>query len=264
MGIIEENLRYDGGMINIFHTVGCLGDSLASGEFEYDNNGETGYWDAYDYSWGKVIERLTGISVTNYSYGGLTAWQMYKDATEQNGPNADINRLFCPEDRKQAYIIALGANDLNGVGNLEKMYGGIVGTSEDICKEDWRKNADSFVGVYAKIIQRLKENQPDARFFLVAMPNDKPENIKSLEVCNAIASVLDKCYVLDLFHEAPNYDAEFQKKYFMGGHMNPMGYVMTAYYIMTYIDYIIMQNPKEFQDVAFMGTTMKFKDTTKS
>lgn len=44
MGIIEENLRYDGGMINIFHTVGCLGDSLASGEFEYDNNGETGYW----------------------------------------------------------------------------------------------------------------------------------------------------------------------------------------------------------------------------
>lgn len=257
MRIIEEHLRYDGGMMNIFHTIGCLGDSLASGEFEYDNNGETGYWDAYEYSWGKVIERLTGISVTNYSYGGLTALYMFKDASEHNGPNENVNQMFDYESGKQAYIIALGVNDLSYGGNLETMYQGKIGTAADICKEDWRKNTGSFVGVYAKIIQRLKEIQPNARFFLVTMANDKPENIKSVYACKEIASALDKCYVLDFFHEAPDYDEEFRKKYFMGGHMNPMGYVMTAYYIMTYIDYIIMQNPEEFQDVAFIGTDMK-------
>ena len=35
----------DGGMMNIFRSIGCIGDSLSSGEFEYDNQGEKGYWD---------------------------------------------------------------------------------------------------------------------------------------------------------------------------------------------------------------------------
>ena len=30
-----QNIIRDGGMMNIFRTIGCIGDSLASGEFEY-------------------------------------------------------------------------------------------------------------------------------------------------------------------------------------------------------------------------------------
>ena len=62
-----QNIIRDGGMMNIFRTIGCIGDSLASGEFEYWDNGQKGYWDFYEYSWGKQIERITGISVTNFS-----------------------------------------------------------------------------------------------------------------------------------------------------------------------------------------------------
>ena len=29
-----QNIIRDGGMMNIFRTIGCIGDSLASGEFE--------------------------------------------------------------------------------------------------------------------------------------------------------------------------------------------------------------------------------------
>lgn len=62
-----QNIIRDGGRMNIFRTIGCIGDSLASGEFEYWDNGQKGYWDFYEYSWGKQIERITGISVTNFS-----------------------------------------------------------------------------------------------------------------------------------------------------------------------------------------------------
>lgn len=37
-----QNIIRDGGMMNIFRTIGCIGDSLASGEFEYWDNGQKG------------------------------------------------------------------------------------------------------------------------------------------------------------------------------------------------------------------------------
>ena len=62
-----QNIIRDGGMMNIFRTIGCIGDSLASGEFEYWDNGQKGYWDFYEYSWGKQIERITGCVAYNKS-----------------------------------------------------------------------------------------------------------------------------------------------------------------------------------------------------
>lgn len=110
----------DGGMMNIFRSIGCIGDSLSSGEFEYDNQGEKGYWDCYEYSWGKQIERITGIEMTNFSRGGLTAFQLYTEADAGTSPVEDINSLFSPSHVKQAYIIALGVNDLKGKDVLKK------------------------------------------------------------------------------------------------------------------------------------------------
>ena len=156
-----QNIIRDGGMMNIFRTIGCIGDSLASGEFEYWDNGQKGYWDFYEYSWGKQIERITGISVTNFSRGGMTAFHMYQEADKQDGPNADIAHLFDPFNLKQGYIIALGVNDLKGKNNLNDLYEGNVGSAKtDICLEDYNKNANTFVGWYAKIIQRIQKMQP--------------------------------------------------------------------------------------------------------
>lgn len=253
-----SNIIRDGGMMNIFRTFGCIGDSLASGEFEYDLNGEKGYWDCYEYSWGKQIERITGIEVTNYSHGGLTAYHMYREADTQTGTNADINNLFNPQDLKQGYIIALGVNDMRGKNNLQEIYSGQVGNVEtDICLEDYKKNPQTFVGCYAKIIQRIQSMQPDTKFFLMTMPDDGIGDEEAFaETIYAIADKLDNCYVLDMYRYAPKYNKEYREKYF-AGHMNAMGYLLTAHYVMSYIDWIIRHNPIEFKYVQFIGSPYK-------
>ena len=44
----------DGGFTAIFRTIGCIGDSLSSGEFESTKeDGTKGYHDYYEYSWGQ-------------------------------------------------------------------------------------------------------------------------------------------------------------------------------------------------------------------
>ena len=44
-----DNLVSDGGFCGIFQTIGCIGDSLSSGEFESkDNEGVVGYHDFYE------------------------------------------------------------------------------------------------------------------------------------------------------------------------------------------------------------------------
>ncbi len=254
---LSEIIR-DGGMMNIFRTMGCIGDSLSSGEFEYDLDGEKGYWDCYEYSWGKQIERITGIQMTNFSHGGLTAYHMYQEADTQTSTNGDINNLFNPQNAKQGYIVALGVNDLRGKTNLQDLYGGRIGDVDtDICMEDYTRNAQTFVGCYAKLIQRLQSIQPDTKFFLVTMANDKGgyEREHALALWK-IAEKLENCYVIDLYQYGPEYDAEFREQYFTG-HMVASGYLLTAHLLMTYIDWIIRHNLREFKYVQFIGSSYK-------
>ena len=254
-----SNIIRDGGMMNIFLNMGCIGDSLSSGEFEYDKYGEKGYWDFYEYSWGKQIERITGIQVTNFSRGGLTAQGIYELADKRNcSDKEDINHLFDADHAKQGYIIALGVNDINQIVRGD-IYGGVMGNVEtDICLEDYEQNAKTLVGYYAKIIQRLKTIQPDAKFFLVTMPDapGMPKRAEFADMIHQMAAKLTNCYVIDLYHDAPTYDGEFYDIYF-DGHMNCMGYLMTAYFMMTYIDWIIRHNPDDFRYVPFIGQPYK-------
>ncbi len=245
----------DGGMMNIFRSIGCIGDSLTSGEFEcVGPEGEKVWSDCYDYSWGKQIERITGIQMTCFSRGGLTAYQIYREADAGNSKTEAINRLFDKDNLKQGYIIALGVNDVGWQETLKVVYDGRIGSPQtDIDLQNYENNAHTFVGWYSKIIQRLQSLQPDAKFFLLTMPTD----FGSEEFCGlieGIASKLKNCYVVDLFHHAPPYDQAFQEKYYDGGHMNAMGYLLSAHYIMTYIDWIIRHNVMDFRAVQYIGT----------
>ena len=139
----------DGGMINIFRSIGCIGDSLSSGAFESCENNVRICRDYYEYSWGKQIERITGIEMTNFSRGGLIAYQLYKEADERTSPVDDINRLFDSDNSKQAYIIALGVNDMHGKDVLKNIYGGKIGNAKnDINIFDYTRNNQTFVGCY--------------------------------------------------------------------------------------------------------------------
>ncbi|HIT85399.1 MAG TPA: SGNH/GDSL hydrolase family protein [Candidatus Ornithomonoglobus intestinigallinarum] len=250
-GLPDNTIIPCGGMLGIFRNIGCVGDSLSSGEFEFDNNGELGYWDCYEYSWGKMIERLTGVDVTNFSRGGMTAYSIYTEADEKNSVTESINRLFDKDNAKQAYIIALGVNDLHNI-DME-CYGGNVGGAGDI-KEDYRENANTVIGWYGKIIARLKEISPHAKFFLLTIP-DNGKNEKNAEAfakaLRDTAKKLKNCYIVDLYKDAPCYCDDFRKAYFNGGHMNAMGYLFTAHYVMRYIDDIIRKNHDDFRYVQF-------------
>lgn len=238
-----QNIKPDGGFFGIFRTVACVGDSLSSGEFEStDEAGNKGYHDYFEYSWGQYMARAAGVKVYNFSRGGMTAIEYMKSFAENNG-------MWDPEKQAQAYIIALGVNDICNM----KME---IGTTDDICLEDYTKNADTFAGWYGRVIQRYREISPEGYFFLMTIPRDYSNNVNAFrqaEIVREIAKLFPHTYVIDLHRYAPVYDREFGRYFFLGGHMNPMGYMLTAQMVMSYIDYLIRRDPEDFAQVGFIN-----------
>ena len=241
-----ENWVTDGGYTSIFRTIACVGDSLSSGEFE-TLDGDTGarhFYDMFEYSWGQFMARMAGLTVYNFSRGGMTA-------SEYCESYAAAMDWWNPDKAAQAYIVALGVNDIMNAGQP-------LGEMSDICPEDPAKNAKTFTGYYARIIQQYKAIQPDAKFFLVTMPWDGRTGKEALGDAHAarlheLAAYFDNTYVIDLRAYGPEYDAEFKEMFYLHGHMNPMGYRFTAEMFCSYIDYIIRHDPKSFANVGFVG-----------
>ena len=237
-----DNIPADGGYTAIFRTIACVGDSLSSGEFEADDkNGGSSYHDMFEYSWGQFMGRMCGSKVINMSRGGMTA----KEYCESF---ADANGYWNPKYAAQCYIIALGVNDLFGQ-NQE------IGSPDDINTEDKK----TFAFYYAEIIEKYKKIQPRAKFFLMTMPSagvKDERKEKHRDLLNAFAEKYDNTYVLDLFEYAPKYNDEFKKNFYMRGHMNPAGYLLTAKMTAAYIDYIIRHNMQDFKEIGFIGTDL--------
>ncbi|MDY3928758.1 MAG: SGNH/GDSL hydrolase family protein [Clostridia bacterium] len=242
-----DSFPQNGGFTSIFRTIGCIGDSLASGEFEsLDEEGNKGYHDYFEYSWGQFMAREAGTKVYNFSRGGMTA----KEYCESFASHMDF---WNPEKRCQAYVIALGVNDISA-------YGKDLGSISDIDINDYNNNKKTFVGYYAQIIQRLKANQPKARFFLMTCPVSSGRDSDRIEAEDLhqkllydMAELFDYTYVLDFRKYAPVYDDDFKKKFYLGGHLNAAGYLLTAKMVMSYIDYIIRNNMEDFAQVGFIG-----------
>lgn len=245
-----DRMVTDGGFCSIFRTIGCVGDSLSSGEFEATGPaGETLYLDMFEYSWGQFLARMTGSRVYNFSRGGMTAMEYCRSF-------AEANDFWNPDKACQAYIVALGVND---VINARQP----VGTIADVCDADWhRNNPDTFAGWYGQLLQRLREIRPDAKYFLMTMPRcnwlASPENCAIADAHAALlydmAAHFSNTYVLDLRRYGPVYDDAFEAAFCMGGHMNPMGYRLTAEMVCSYIDFIIRHNTPDFHQVPFIGT----------
>ncbi|MBQ8207473.1 MAG: SGNH/GDSL hydrolase family protein [Clostridia bacterium] len=245
-----DNLVADGGFCGILRTIGCIGDSLSSGEFEgKKENGEKLYYDAFDYSWGQYLARMAGTKVYNFSRGGMTAKEYMESF-------ASSKNYFDPEKACQAYIIALGVNDVSRTLEGKMEFGGI----DDVCPEDPEKCKDTFAGHYGRLILRYKQISPNAKFFLMTLPRGgEEEKISGLydkhrDFLYELAEMLENTYVLDLREYAPAYDSEFKKTFFLQGHMNAAGYLLTAKMVASYIDYIIRKNPDDFKKIGFVGS----------
>ena len=240
-----DRIPEDGGFCAILRRIAVVGDSLSSGEFETKIPGEnTHYDDFFEYSWGQFLARLCGSEVLNFSRGGMTAREYCKTF-------AASRDLWNPAHKVQAYIIALGVNDLQNCHHP-------LGSVADICREDWRRNADTYAGRFAEIVQRYKEITPDAKFFFLTMPEDRfPQNTAinraHQKLMHEMAAFFPNCYVIDLLEYSPANDYEFRGTFYMHGHLTPCGYYLYAKLIAAYIDWIIRHNLRDFDRVGYVN-----------
>lgn len=229
------------GFTSIFRDWGFVGNSLTSGEHEYlKPDGSKGYLDLYEYSWGQFLCYATGAKGVNFSKGGLTcrSW---------------INQMWekAKADPKQAYIMSLGVND-----RYKKYKIGSLKT--DIDTLDFNKNPDTFAGNAAGIIQRIQSIQPKAKIFVTTLyKKDDEKYNESAEPYNAVIRELKNhfpnVYLVDLNKYAPIENAEFKERYINGGHMNAAGYLYYSWLLMTYIDWIVKNDYRDFAEVALIG-----------
>ena len=247
-----DNIVSDGGFCSIFRTIGCIGDSLSSGEFETkDEDGIVGYHDFYDYSWGQFMSRTLGSKVYNFSKGGMTAKDFYENF-------ANKCEVYKYDNLCQAYIIALGVNDITR--------GYEIGEPDKISISD-RLDPDneSILGYINQIVRNLKSKQPDAKFFVMTIPYSSTKTEERIEKEDKLADVLRKyvdktknAYILDFRKYFPEMDEKFNSTFRLG-HMTPTGYLLMAKAVMSYIDYIIRNNPDDFSQVGFIGTPYKYR-----
>ena len=235
---------------SVFRKIAFVGDSLSSGEFETrDADGNKHYHDFYEYSFGQYIARKNGITAYNFSRGGMTAKKYLEHFAEARG-------FWNPELAAQAYVIALGVNDVLNRGTE-------IGSVDDIDHEDDQKNRPTFIGNYARIVSRYKKISPDAKFFFVTIPRGTSETrnelaAKMIPELYKLAELTKNAYVIDLHRYAPVYDEAFRRRFFLYGHMNPDGYLFTAELVDSYIDYIVRHNPMDFKNVGFITTNIPY------
>ena len=240
-----DNIKENGGYTCIFQTIACIGDSLSSGEFEYyvDESKPRQYIDKFEFSWGQFMAKMTWSKVYNFSRGGMSAKEYMETF-------ADENNMFDVSKKADAYIIALGVNDLLNM----KMP---IGTINDIDVNDYNNNKDTFAGWYGRVISKYKEINPQAKFFFITMPKEVDSQFNAqmkkehCELLHALTKVFKYSYVIDLYKYAPIYDESFKEKFFLHDHMNPAGYKLTAIMVASYIDYIIRSNFKYLKQFGF-------------
>ena len=235
------------GMMSLFHTVGCIGDSLASGECAYKSGGTVHYVDLYPFSWGQCLARLTGNTYYNFSQGGLTTktWLASNHATD----------CFDGNHNCDCYFIGLGQNDKN--------VSMTVGTTADIDLNNYNNNADTYCGNYGKIIQKLQELQPKAPIFCFIDPNPPHNDQDYNNAVKAVVALFSNVYLLDLDAYAKNLfrdSNEIIGSQLRSGHYSALGYQQVAYVVATYVDWIVRHNLSAFSQVEFIGTNYVWTD----
>lgn len=238
------------GLAGIIHNWGFIGDSLVSGFHDNINSSQ------YEYSWGQRMCAILGTNGYNFSVGGMTAksWIYNNDSHTY-----DTERIWsgAKTHKKQGYIIGLGVNDRANLVTQASGYYQVGNTSTDIGVydgvDDTDTNANTFVGYYAGIIQRIRYIQPNVPIFLITLPYTGTYMSDFNYAIRDIATKFVNVYVIDIAQYAPNFEEKQFKSMFIGtGHMNLIGYEWYAYMMIQYIDWIIRNNINRFKNVNLL------------
>lgn len=131
--------------MTIFHKLGVIGDSLASGEIVRNDE----YIDRYEFSWLSNIARRNGLKCEHYSKGGMTAKNWL------NNTGSLYDKFQNDDELASAIFIALGTNDISADYS--------VGNSTDTA------GSNSFCGYVKKIIETVRTKNPNCVIFMVSL-----------------------------------------------------------------------------------------------
>lgn len=253
-----DNITHSGSFVNIFNKIACFGDSLTAGQFEANNTGKTTYNTESDYSYPAQLKRILNNNVLTFARGGACASNSDTSVSESHSwLNIYQNTAFTDDNKCECYIIALGTNDIGYYGSFD----GDVDT--DVDTSNYNNNAKNSVGGYATIIQKIIELQPKSKIFCCAIPNTRNSletRTEANQKISAICDLFSNCFFMDFqtFGVQPDDVAEYKTIYYLGGHMSSQGYYYWALQVLSYIDFIIRNNPDDFKQIPFIGTDLSY------
>lgn len=220
----------------MFSDIAVLGDSYASGSLHMPNGT---YVQNYALSWGQILARRIGATVTNFSDGGLSTETWLTNATY------GLSALLA-DTAKQLYIINFGINDNTQInaGTLS------LGSLSDINLTDYTQNPNSFYGNYGRIIGNIKTHAPKALIITLSVARPNERNMDA-----HIKQIADKCGVPFIQLTDDDY---FTSGYFYGsinaGHPLAYGYSGMAAAIQRLIQHHIVSNPSYFYNYDGLTT----------
>ena len=281
-----EVLKETGGYTAIFHRIAVIGGSMATGAQDYDYDNYVYDRDNASKKENSVIQRMAAIyggTAYNFSQGGMSARAWLNSSTVGGQSQDFINSGGAAGvDGKlgvQAYFIQVGNNDLNYHYDHPEY---VLGTIADVNIGNESSNPDTYYGNLSKIVGRIRDVNPKAYVFFVTFvrgynnqkygynpPADFDYNAAIREVYQAYRADSDNVlfnttpvvtdYLRFLLLDYYTYGKDWQ--YFRTGihdkaynhtHLSPMGYQYQAYEFCTYVDWLIKNDMKYFDDVQWI------------
>ena len=218
---------------SMFTDFGVVGDSHASGSISVDGGPLT---ERMELSWGQILSRRNGNTCVNFSIGGCTTDSWLKET------NTRGLKLLKETEPLSLYILGLGINDAYSGGDE------YLGNINDIDKEDYRKNANSFYGNYARIISEIKLHSPHAKIIMMTIANNNEDEVVS-KYNDAIMEIADICDVPCIhLHENNFFISDFYKDNFKSDHPTAVLYSGMAVSIEEMIEEQMVKNIDYFED----------------
>ena len=255
VGGIDTTLptHYAGNEISMFSRGICIGDSVTEGSFDNADGGAV----VPRFSYPRILERITGVDITNAGVAGLTSQTWYEASLNSDPhwgkwvnqewvwnmdpPNSGNDIISSALDYSgfDFAIIHLGINDLAPIYDNSK-------TIEEVLM-----NFETYMNL---IITALKTANSGIKIFWATIipsyaqptnPTYKQLNDKIKEMVEA----MDNVYLLDL----NTYSEIASKPEYNVTHPTALGYHKLANEIKAYISYIINKNLSDFTNIQFIN-----------
>lgn len=227
--------RYGNRGMQMFEKIGVIGDSVSVGWAR--NSSSNPSRRNLGISWPQQMARRLGCTAYNLGASGVDPIEWFQSSFEY-AQYCYQQYLTTPEC--QLYIIGLGLN------------GGSMGSTSDINETNYNLNGTTFYGQYARIIQMINHDYPNAKVICLTEPSTKAtsydqavRDICALEFINAELLDLDNDYYY-LFNNSIVM-AESQGDNL---HYTPYGYSLIAEAMMVALNDYIAKNPTHFKYVG--------------